>query len=166
MIDLMADYAKAVESMQTLNKQMALARASAPMDAIKVAPTANAAARVSAQDFLNNCNREFDKMNEQIMDLMRATGTETPDVVWKKYHEGDKTIFAKWMAKMLKAADKKQIRELIKSDSVFRSQATQFVRSFDKILNAAKQTDSPDKLTASLIQTELGQIYSALMPQI
>jgi hypothetical protein len=93
-------------------------------------------------------------------------GGEIPDVVWKKYHDGDKTIFAKWMAKIVRAADKKRIRDLLKSDSVFRSQATQFVRSFDKILVAAKQTDAPDKLSATLIKTDLGVIYSALAAQL
>ena len=67
---------------------------------------------------------------------------------------------------MVRAADKKQIRDLIKSDSVFNSQATQFVRSFDKIMTAAKQTDTPDKLAAALLKTDLGIIYSALAPQI
>ena len=165
MINLMSDYTKAVETMQTLNKQMMLSRASAPMDAIKVAPN-TPVARISSTDFLASCEREFDKMREQVMDLTRAMGGEIPDVVWKKYHAGDKKIFAKWMEKLLKATDKKQIRDLIKSDSVFRSQATQFVRSFDKILTAAKQTDNADKLTAGLIKTELGQIYSALVSQI
>ena len=162
MIDLMSDYAKAVETMQTLNKQMMLNRASSPMEAIKVAPSVHTNARISTQDFLTTCEREFDKMREQVIDLTRAMGSDIPDVVWKKYHEGDKKVFAKWMEKVLKATDKKQIRELIKSDSVFRSQATQFVRSFDKILTASRQTDAPDKLAAGLIRTELGQIYTAL----
>lgn len=164
MIDLMSDYAKAVDTMQTLNKQMMVARAAAPMDAIKTTP--NTAPRVSSRDFVEQSTREFDKMYEQTIDLTRAMGGEIPDVVWKKYHDGDKTIFAKWMAKMIKATNKKQIRELLKSDAVFRSQATQFVRSFDKILTAARQTDTSDKLTAALIKTDLGQIHSALASQI
>lgn len=164
MIDLMSDYAKAVETMQTLNKQMMVARAAAPMDAIGAVPSA--APRVSSRDFVAQSTREFDKMYEQTLDLTRAMGTEIPDVVWKKYHDGDKTIFAKWMAKMLKATNKKQIRDLLKSDSVFNSQATQFVRSFDKIMVAAKQTDTPDKLAMALLKTDLGVIYSALAPQI
>ena len=158
MIELMSDYAKAVETMQTLNKQMAVARAAAPMDAIGVAPVA----RASSRDFVAQSNREFDKMYEQTIDLTRAMGVDIPDVVWKKYHDGDTKIFAKWMAKMVRATNKKQIRELIKSDSVFKSQSTQFVRSFDKILAAAKQTDNSDKLAAALIKTDLGVIYSAL----
>ena len=67
---------------------------------------------------------------------------------------------------MIKATDKKQIRELLKSDSVFRSQATQFVRSFDKIVAAARNTDQADKLVAALIKTDLGVIYSALSPNL
>lgn len=161
MIDLMSDYAKAVNTMQTLNKQMMVARASAPMDAIKTAPS-EIFGHINAQDFLAQSEKMFEKLHEQSMDLTRAAGVEIPDVVWKKYHGGDKTIFSKWLAKMLNAADKKQVREMMKNDAVFRSQATQFVRSFDKILNIGQQSDNADKVSATLIKTEPGQIYIAL----
>lgn len=166
MIDLMADYARAVDTMQNLNKQMIIARATTPMDTIGAVPTAAPQARVSSRDFVAQSGREFDKMYEQTIDLTRAMGGDIPDVVWKKYHDGDKVIFAKWLAKTMRATAKKQIQELIKSDSVFRSQATQFVRAFDKILTAAKQTDTPDKLVAALLKTDLGVIYSALAQKI
>lgn len=165
MIDLMSDYAKAVNTMQTLNKQMMVARASAPMDAIKSAPTESFGA-ISSSDFLKQSERMFEKMHEQSLDLIRAAGADIPDVVWKKYHDGDKTIFSKWLAKMLAAADKKHIRELAKSDAVFRSQASQFVRSFDKILTNAKSADNSDKLSAKLIKTDLGQVYITLKPHV
>ncbi len=161
MIDLMSDYAKAVNTMQTLNKQMMVARATAPMDAIKTAPT-ETFGHVSTQDFIGQSEKMMDKLHELSMDLTRAVGAEIPDVVWKKYHSGDKTIFSKWLAKMLNAAEKKQVRDMMKNDAVFRSQATQFVRGFDKILNAAQQTDMPDKTSANLIKTEPGQIYIIL----
>lgn len=166
MIDLMSDYAKAVDTMQTLNKQMAVARAAAPMEAISTVTRGNPAPAASSRDFVAQSAHEFDKMYEQTIDLTRAMGTDIPDVVWKKYHDGDKTIFAKWMAKVVKAANKKQIRDLLKNDSVFRSQAAQFVRAFDRIITAAKQTDTADKLTAALIKTDLGIIYSTLAAQV
>lgn len=161
MIDLMSDYAKAVNTMQTLNKQMMVARASAPMDAIKTAPT-ESFGHISSTDFLKQSERMFEKMHDQSLDLTRAAGAEIPDVVWKKYHAGDKTIFSKWLAKMLTAADKKRVRDMMKSDAVFRSQATQFVRSFDKVLGAASMADNADKMAATLLKTDLGQIYTAL----
>ncbi len=161
MIDLMSDYAKAVNTMQTLNKQMMVARATAPMDAINSAP-AQSFGRISSQDFIKQTERAFEKMHELSLDLTRATGADIPDVVWKKYHGGDKTIFSKWLAKMMVAADKKQVRDMLKSDAVFRSQATQFIRSFDTILTGAQQADNADKLAATLIKTDLGQIYTSL----
>ncbi len=161
MIDLMADYAKAVDTMQTLNKQMMVARASAPMDAIKTAP-AKTFGHISSADFLAQSEQMLASLHEQSMDLTRVAGAEIPDVVWTKYHAGDKTIFSKWLAKMLAAADKKQIKEMIKADAVFRRQATQFVRSFDKILANAQQTDNPDNVSATLIKTDVGHIYIAL----
>ena len=63
---------------------------------------------------------------------------------------------------MMAAADKKQIRDMVKNDTVFRRQATQFVRSFDKVLSQAQQTDNPDNVSATLIKTDLGRIYISL----
>ena len=165
MIDLMSDYAKAVNTMQTLNKQMMVARATTPMEAINVNPNTTYG-RVSGVDFLAQTERMTDKMHELSLDLTRASGAEIPDVVWKKYHAGDKKIFSKWLAKMLGAADKKQIRDLLKSDAVFRSQANQFVRSFDKILTAAQSADNADKVSATLLKTDLGRVYTALRGNI
>ena len=161
MIDLMSDYAKAVDTMQTLNKQMMVARASAPMDAIKAAPS-TPIGHISSQDFMTQSEQLLAGLHEQSMDLTRVSGAEIPDVVWTKYHGGDKAVFSKWLTKMLAAADKKQIRDMIKSDTVFRRQATQFVRSFDKVLNMANQTDNPNKVAGMLIKTDLGHIYIAL----
>lgn len=165
MIDLMSDYAKAVNTMQTLNKQMMVARAAAPMDAISTTPN-SVFSTVNTDDFLKQSERTFSKMHEQSLDLIRAMGAEIPDVVWKKYHEGDSTVFSKWLLKILKAADKKHIHEMLKNDTVFKSQTTQFVRSFDKILNSAKNVDTSDKLSATLIKTDLGQVYIILKAKI
>lgn len=165
MIDLMSDYAKAVNTMQTLNKQMMVARATAPMDAMGVVP-APTYGRVSATDFLKQAERAFENMHDLSLDLTRATGAEIPDVVWKKYHAGDKAIFSKWLAKMMNAADKKQVREMLKNDTVFRRQATQFIRAFDKIMSGAHNVDNPDTVSATLLKTDLGQIYAVLKAHI
>ena len=161
MIDLMSDYAKAVDAMQSLNKQMMVARATAPMDAIKVAPATNYKP-VSTKDFLTTVDSVFNKLYEQSVDLTRAIGAEIPDIVWKKYNSGDNKIFAKWLAKMLTATDKKQIRELLKSDTVFQSQASQFIRNFEKILNGADQTDEATKVKTAILKSDLGTIYNAI----
>lgn len=165
MIDLMSDYAKAVNTMQTLNKQMMVARATAPMDAMGVAPTPSYG-RVSATDFLKQAERAFENMHDLSLDLTRATGADIPDVVWKKYHDGDKAIFSKWLAKMMGAADKKQVREMLKNDTVFRRQATQFIRAFDKIMSGTKNADNPDNVATTLLKTDLGQIYAVLKANI
>jgi hypothetical protein len=165
MIDLMSDYAKAVNTMQTLNKQMMVARAAAPMEAITTAPAA-AFGRVSSQDFIRQSEKLIEKMHEQSLDLTRSAGVEIPDAVWKKYHGGDKIIFSKWLAKMLGAADKKRVRELLKSDTVFRSQAAQFIRAFAKMLSAAEQSDNAEMLAETLLKTDLGQIYTILKSNV
>ena len=92
MIDLMSDYTKAVDAMQSLNKQMMVARASAPMEAIKVAPSLNYKP-LNTKDFLNAVDNILKNLYEQSVDLTRALGTDIPDVVWEKYNNGDNKIF-------------------------------------------------------------------------
>jgi len=161
MIDLMSDYTKAVEVMQNLNKQMMVARASAPMEAIKAVPIENFK-KISEEDFNKQSKNMFSKLYEQVVDLTRSMGAEIPSVVTKKYDNGDDTIFAKWLAKILGAADKRQIKELIKTDSVFRSQVVQFIHSFDKILALAKQTNNSDSIMSNMSKSDLGRVYNAL----
>ena len=165
MIDLMSDYAKAVEAMQSLNKQMAVARATAPMEAIKDIPVQKFAA-LSTKDFLANSEKLFEKLYEQSVDLTRASGADIPEIIWKKYNDGDNKIFAKWLVKMFAASDKKQIKEMLKNDKVFYSQAVQFVRNFEKILNGAEQTDDADKVKNALFKTDLGVIYTTIHKSI
>ena len=161
MIDLMSDYAKAAETMQSLHKQMMIARAHAPMDAIKV-PVSRPVGRISSTDLIRQSEKMFEKIHEQSVDLVNSTGADVPDSVWKKYHDGDKTIFTKWFAKILENADKKQIKQLLKSDNVFNSQTKQFIRSFDKILSAAGHANDSERLIKTLLSTELGKVYNIL----
>ena len=165
MIDLMSDYAKAVDTMQTLSNQMAEARATAPMKALSRSASVSVSASptgISAEDFMASAANLMERLHELSVDLTRAVGAEIPDSVWTKYHGGDKVIFTKWFAKMISAADKKKVKELLKSDAVFRSQTTQFVRGFTKMMAAAEQTDNRELITGTLLKTDLGKMYLAL----
>ncbi|MBQ3785276.1 MAG: hypothetical protein II843_02690, partial [Alphaproteobacteria bacterium] len=115
---------------------------------------------------LSQTDKLFEKLYEQSVDLTRASGAQIPDVVWKKYNDGDNKIFAKWLVKMFEATDKRQIRNMLKSDKVFNSQAIQFVRNFDKILNSAEQTDDSDKVKGALLKTDLGIVYNTIVKNI
>ncbi len=168
MIDLMSDYAQAVNTMQTLNKQMAIARATAPMDAISAgAPAPKSRGMVNSADFMQQAERMMGKIHELSVDLTQTTGAEIPNVVWEKYHAGDNTMFTKWLARIMVAADKKQIRDMLKSNSAFRNQSEQFVRAFDKIMDMVPQTDKPAAVTEQLTKkTDLGKIYTILKPLV
>lgn len=165
MIDLLSDYARAVDTMQTLNKQMIEAHVAAPMNAVAKTPSVTAIGvtpQLTSAEFIKESERLIEKMHELSVDLTRSVGAEIPDTIWHKYHNGDRTIFSKWFAKMLSAADKRRVKNMFKSDAVFRSQTTQFVRSFSKLLSGAEHTDDPESLTATLLKTDLGQMYMVL----
>ena len=161
MIDLMADYTKAVDSMQSLNKQMMIAKATAPMEAIK-APTAIKYPRISSQDFMNQSEKQLSNLHDQIFEITNIIGATLPDNLLTKYHAGDKTVFSKWFAKMITVADKKQIKNLLKNDTVFRSLAIKYVHSFARLISSAEISDNKEMIVSTLLKSDLGQIYNAL----
>jgi hypothetical protein len=166
MIDLMSDYAKAANTMRELTTSMAEARATAPMKSmntsaeIKVANSVGAS--ISVQDFIKQIDTIMEKLHDLSVDLTRSIGAEIPDSVMEKYNNGDRAIFSKWFAKMISAADKKRVRNMFKTDAVFRSQATQFVHSFAKMVAGAERTENKEMVVATLLKTDLGIMYQAL----
>jgi hypothetical protein len=165
MIGLVDDYARAAKTVRELSAGTPASAASvADTDAAPAAAKMNvASARViPVQDFTKMIEGIMEKLHDLSVDLTRSIGAEIPDSVMDKYNGGDKGIFSKWFAKMISAADKRRVKEMFKSDAVFRSQATHFVHGFAKMLEGARRTDNKEMVTATLLKTDLGVMYQAL----
>ncbi|MDR1026992.1 MAG: hypothetical protein LBL46_01085 [Rickettsiales bacterium] len=166
MIDLMADYAKAANTMRELSGNMADARdvakraTDAAMKDIRMPMVAGAA--VPVQDFIKQVETIMEKLHDLSVDLTRSVGAEIPDSIMEKYSAGDRAIFSKWFAKMISNADKKKVRGMFRDDAVFRSQATQFVHGFAKMLAGAERTENRELVSATLLKTDLGIMYQSL----
>ncbi|MDR2770353.1 MAG: hypothetical protein LBB08_02795 [Rickettsiales bacterium] len=166
MIDLMGDYAKAAETMRELTASMAATRAAGPAAvmaagaALKIVDAAGAA--IPVQDFVKRADPVFERLHDLSVDLTRSIGAEIPDSVMDKYRNGDRAIFSKWFAKMIRSADKKRVRNMFRQDAVFRDQATQFVQGFAKMMTGAERTENKDLVVATLLKTDLGVMYQAL----
>jgi hypothetical protein len=150
MIALMNDYAKAAGAMKDLAAGAGTAR---------LAPAARG---VPVQDFVRQIGGVMEKLHDLSVDLTRSIGAEIPDSVMEKYKNGDREIFSKWFAKMIRSADKKRVANMFKTDAVFRSQATQFVHGFAKMIAGAERADNREMVVATLLKTDLGIMYQAL----
>ena len=171
MIELMADYAKAANSMRDLSGNIESLRTAAITEPIKIVPinpamttgkTTAPRIKIPVQDFFQQIEGIMEKLHELSVDLTRSIGADIPESVMDKYTGGDRAIFSKWFAKMIKKADKKRVQALIKNDPVFRTQVAQFVQGFAKILAGAERTDNREMVSAAILQTDLGIMYQAL----
>ena len=166
MIDLMADYAKAANTMRELSGNMADARAvaknatDAAMRDIRMPFVAGAA--VPVHDFMKQVSVITEKLHDLSVDLTRSVGAEIPDAIMEKYSARDRAIFSKWFAKMISGADKRKVRNMFRDDAVFRSQATQFVHGFAKMLAGAERTENRELVSATLLKTDLGIMYQTI----
>ncbi len=166
MIDLLQDFKKATDTMQTLNKQLAVARATAPMEAIKKAVPTTGFPLVSSSDLIEHIKNQTDKLHDYSYDLIKALGAEIPDTVMAKYHSGDKSVFSKWLAKIFADTNAKKIRDFLKSNKIFKSQSIQYIYAFEKIVSVANKSDKPEVVIKQLADSDLGSVYKALKKQV
>ena len=167
MIDLMADYAKAANTMRELTANMEQVRedseaAAALLQSKEAAPRIIKKTAGASESVEKQIGVITEKLHELSVDLTRSIGAEIPDSVLDKYNAGDRDIFSKWFAKMIKSADKKKVKQMFKSDAVFRHQATLFVQGFAKMLARAERTDDPALIIRTLMKTDLGIMYQSL----
>ena len=167
MIELVSDYGRAAEKMKDISVGGAVKGAeAAPAATVAPSRTARVAAAVegtlSVQDFSKLAGTVMEKLHELSVDLTRSIGAEIPDSVMNKYNNGDRAIFSKWFARMISSADKKKVRNMFKTDAVFRAQATQFVHGFAKMLSGAERTENKELVAATLLKTDLGIMYQSL----
>jgi len=163
MMDLVSDYSRAAEKMKDISAGGA-AKGAAPEPTVAPSRASRVAAEgtLSVRDFSKLAVTIIEKLHELSVDLTRSIGAEIPDSVMNKYNNGDRAIFSKWFAKMISSADKKKVRNMFKSDALFRTQATQFVHGFAKMLSGAERTENKELVAATLLKTDLGIMYQSL----
>ncbi|MDR0319781.1 MAG: hypothetical protein LBH81_03530 [Rickettsiales bacterium] len=166
MIELLSDYSAALAKMEKLSGGMESARAGTAAPNSPLAGESRSAKREAVggrtSDFMASAHGMMEKLNEISVDLVSATNAEVPDQIWDRYRAGDKAVFAKWFAKMVSAADKREFQNLFKTDAAFRGNATQFLRGFHKMLLDASHDENKDAITATLLKTDIGRIYMAM----
>ncbi|MDR2685347.1 MAG: hypothetical protein LBB23_01075 [Rickettsiales bacterium] len=163
MMELLTDYSKALSKMESLSGGMEGARASISQPSNNQSlPGLTGQSRPNETPFMSRAGAILEKLNEISVDLVRAANTPVPDQVWDRYNEGDKGVFAKWFAKIVKGADTKKLQILWRSDAAFRGSATQFMRGFHKMLLDAATDPNKDAIQQTLLKTDVGQLYLAL----
>lgn len=96
------------------------------------------------------------------VDIARLFDPNVEADLWKRYYNGDRSAFVRYLSRSL---DKQQIRklsELFAKNAEFRDYVSKYTAEFDTLLRKARETERGDVLSDVLLSSDAGRLYMLL----
>jgi hypothetical protein len=100
---------------------------------------------------------------DMAVDLDAISGDDGPEPEeWKRYLEGDRTVFARRLSAAIDADAVNRIAVLYRENARFRDCANAYMEDFESLLTRARDGDGGGLLASTLLSADTGKIYLAI----
>ncbi|OUS13953.1 hypothetical protein A9Q97_04235, partial [Rhodospirillales bacterium 47_12_T64] len=112
--------------------------------------------------FLRGATILIDDLNSSAIDLNKILDQDLPEEYWKRYHKGDRSIFARSFLKKKDLYDTHEVKRYFETNQTFRNQVNRYMDQFDNLMSQARECDSEDVLAATFMTADVGKLYVLL----
>lgn len=116
----------------------------------------------SVTNFMKDATFITEHLQSFGVDIARLFDPNVEADLWKRYYNGDRSAFVRYLSRSL---DKQQIRklsELFAKNAEFRDYVSKYTAEFDTLLRKAKETERGDVLSDVLLSSDAGRLYMLL----
>ena len=113
-------------------------------------------------DFLQNASAILDKLQTFSIDMAHIFTPKSESTLWKKYYDGDKTVFMRHITRMISETQHKQIKDLYKENADFNQAINRYMTEFEDMTQAVQKEDENKLLMSILIGSDIGRLYMVL----
>jgi hypothetical protein len=100
---------------------------------------------------------------DMAIDLEAFAGDSGPEEEdWRRYLEGDRTVFARKLSAAIDGDAVNRIALLYREDARFRDCANAYMEDFESLLARARAGDGGGLLASTLLSADTGKIYLAI----
>jgi uncharacterized protein YoxC len=117
---------------------------------------------ISRDSFLKAATSMIGELNGIALDIHELLDSEIPDEVWKRYREGDRSIFARRLFKSKDSYVVPALEQRYQRDERFRDLVDRYVAKFETLLGQSQQVDTEAVLSAAFITADVGKLYLIL----
>jgi len=101
----------------------------------------------------------IDELNGLALDMHNLLDSEVPDDVWKRYRNGDRSVFARRLFKSKDAYIIPAIEQRYQRDDKFQDMVDRYLAKFENLLSHSASADPESVLSATFITADVGKLY-------
>jgi hypothetical protein len=103
-----------------------------------------------------------EELNSLAMDISKLLETDVPPDVWKDYHKGDRSVFARRLFKLKDSYTIPALEQRFDRDERFKDMVTRYIARFDELMAEASTADPEGMLRTVFITADVGKLYLVL----
>ncbi|MBO7244090.1 MAG: hypothetical protein J6V53_02245 [Alphaproteobacteria bacterium] len=127
-----------------------------------IAPKANNPETKTSVDLLQNASMILDKLQTFSIDMAHIFTPKAEDMLWKKYYDGDKAVFMRYITRMINETQHKQIKDLYLNNEDFNQAISRYMTEFEDMTKMVQNEDENKLLMSILIGSDVGRLYMVL----
>ena len=114
---------------------------------------------VQTDSFLNDAATLFERMETIAIDINKIFNPTAEEEIWKKYYQGDTSVFVRHLTKVMTKNQIAAIRKEYEDNSNFRSLVNRYVADFEMLISKAKGNERSGVLLSVISGSDVGKIY-------
>jgi uncharacterized protein YoxC len=112
--------------------------------------------------FLKAATEMMEELNGLALDIHELLDSEIPDEIWKRYREGDRSIFARRLFRSKDSYIVPALEQRYQRDERFHEMVDRYIRKFEALLGQSQHVDPESVLGAAFITADVGKLYLVL----
>ncbi len=117
---------------------------------------------IQIDTFLKNASDIIERMQTMSVDINRIFNAKDEDDLWKRYYNGDASIFVRYLARNMTKQQISAVRKSFEKDMDFRKLVTGYLSEFETLIEHAKANERSGVLLSVISGADIGKLYYIL----
>lgn len=117
---------------------------------------------VKIEHFLKEASDIIEKLQNISVDINRVFNPKDEEDLWKKFYNGDSSVFVRYLSKNMNKQQIAAIRGEFEKNGEFRNLITAYLSEFEVLINAAKSHEHSGVLLSVISGADIGKLYYIL----
>lgn len=117
---------------------------------------------VKIDTFLKDASSIIEKLETISVDINRVFNPKDEEDLWKKYYNGDTSVFVRYLARNMTKAQIQAIRKEFEQNGDFRTLVSGYLSEFEVLVSRAKANERSGVLLSVITGADIGKLYYIL----